>query len=121
MTTTYTLLRSVRLSGSFNAQGELAIVAARDGTSVEVLEVESDCEPVILELFHFEFEGVRWTFAAAGWRTDTDAARVELPYTTGDAFLGIDITAESTQGLKRPKRISVKIKPVPDAPDELEA
>ena len=40
MTTTYTLLRSVRLSGSFNAQGELVIVAARDGTSVEVLEIK---------------------------------------------------------------------------------
>jgi hypothetical protein len=114
---TYTLLQSVRLSGTL-PNDSLAIVTKRDGQSVELLEIASDTQPVTLELFHFQAGGERWSFSAPGWRVDTDAARTQLPYSSGDAFTELEITAESTAGAKRAKRLGIRIKPVVDAPDE---
>lgn len=125
MTTNFTILKSVRLTGRI-ANDKLEIVTTRDETDVvENLDVKSDILPVRVECYDFvdHATSVGWQFVEAGpWRRGngsyiwTEFQR----YKDGDSYDPLVVSARS-QGAatqEKPKQIYIKIKPVIDGPDE---
>jgi hypothetical protein len=129
MATRYTLLKSVRLTGRINPQGELEIVTKRDENEVvTALDIASDAPPTVrVEVHDFVQDTtacrVVWKFQPADpWLRDTGPyvwAQFD-EFTDGEAYDTLTLVAqgEGAAAQQQTKRIVIKIEPVVDSPDK---
>ena len=89
----------------------------------EPLDIHADVFPVRVELHDFEHLGETWVFPEAkGWRRgDGNYAWREYDETSDTAYVELTLTATTGEGQaarEKSKQIYIKVKPIPDAPDD---